>query len=64
MALRRGLDRQAGAPPRILPNGDGLTFHLRISGVRAGSWLLLRCDEAGNIWASIGKPEATGTENG
>jgi hypothetical protein len=56
MAARKGLDRQAGAPPQILPTGDSLTFHLRISGVRAGSLLLLRCDEAGNIWASIGKP--------
>jgi hypothetical protein len=62
MAARRALDRQAGAPPQILPNGDGLTFHIRISGVRSGSLLLLRCDEAGNIWASIGKPQSASGE--
>jgi hypothetical protein len=61
MGTRKALDRQAGAPPQILPSGDSLTFHLKITGVRAGSRLLLRCDEAGNIWASIGKPEAVGS---
>ena len=57
MAGRRGLDKQAGAPPQIRPSGDSVTFDLKITGNRSGSRLLLRCDENGNVWASIAKPK-------
>ena len=53
MAARRGLDNKAGAPPEIRPQGDSVTFDLKITGNRTGSRLLLRCDEAGNVFASI-----------
>ena len=51
----------AGAPPQIRPSGDSVTFDLKISGNRSGSRLLLRCDENGNVWASIAKPKAAST---
>ena len=54
---RKPLDRQAGALPVIRSDRDSVVFHIQISGARGVRGLVIRCDDAGNVWASL---ESTG----
>jgi hypothetical protein len=57
MSARRALDRQAGPVPEIRVEGDSVTFRLDIAGTGRLRRLVLRCDEKGNVWASVAEPE-------
>jgi hypothetical protein len=46
------LDQRPGALPKILAEGDSVTFHLDIAGVHAGARLIIRCDPDGTVWAA------------
>jgi hypothetical protein len=53
MAARKTHDRRPGPLPEIHADGDSVTFSLPIPEVADGVRLILRCDAAGEVWASI-----------
>ena len=59
MSARKTLDRQPGAAPEIRSLGDQVTFQLDIAGLPDRIKLLIRCDESGEVLASL----ATGFES-
>ena len=47
------LDRQPGSLPEIKEHVDGLTFVMRPPGLPKGARLVIRSDDAGDLWLSI-----------
>jgi hypothetical protein len=60
MSIRTKLDTQPGALPIIRADGDTVVFHLGVVGVQKGACVLVRCDEDGNVWASLTAAETLG----
>ena len=53
MAVLKGIDRRPGAMPEIRADGESVVFQLAVSNAGTTEWLVLRCDEKGEVWASI-----------
>lgn len=47
------LDRRPGRIPDIRADVRGLTFVMRPLGTRSRDRLVIRCDEAGEVWVAI-----------
>ena len=47
------LDATRGSLPEIRPGIHGLTFTMHPPGIPNGQQLVLRCDDEGEVWASI-----------
>jgi hypothetical protein len=60
MDARRAPDRRAGPVPEIRVEGNSVTFRLDIAGTGKPRRLVLRCDEDGNVWASVAEKERDG----
>jgi hypothetical protein len=60
MSIRTKLDTQAGALPIIRAEANAVVFHLGVVGVQKGARVLVRCDEEGNVWASLAASDALG----
>ena len=50
---RRTLDARPGSPPEISVDMDALIFVMRPRGLGSDDRLVIRCDEAGEIWVAI-----------
>jgi len=53
MARRRGIDEQPGRLPEIRAEGGSVTFEFGPVGGEQGTRLVIRCDEAGDVWARL-----------
>jgi len=53
MTSRRSLDGRPGSLPEIRPDGKSVKFLIDVRTVRDTPRLVLRCDDDGNVWASI-----------
>ena len=53
MPARKGLDHRIGPMPEIRADGDSVSFWLDIAGLHQSVRLVIRCDAAGNVWASL-----------
>jgi hypothetical protein len=53
---QHALDGQPGSVPDIRTDVRGLTFVIRPLGTRSHERLVIRCDDAGEVWMSI-KPD-------
>jgi hypothetical protein len=53
MAARKTLDRQPGAVPEVLHDGDSVLFLLEVAGAPERIKLVLRCTQHGEILASV-----------
>jgi hypothetical protein len=51
------IDQRPGVMPEIIPDGPGLAYVLVLAGTRNRTQLVLRCDAAGEVWASIRRHE-------
>ena len=47
------LDCQPGAMPEIRTVVDGVTFEMRLVGIRQNERIVIRCDDTGEVWMSI-----------
>jgi hypothetical protein len=46
-------DGRRGPVPDIQADGEDVVFRVGIAGVKGAALLIIRCDAAGNAWASI-----------
>jgi hypothetical protein len=53
MTYRRSLDSHPGSLPEIRSVGSSVKFFIDVRTVRRSPRLVLRCDDDGNVWASI-----------
>jgi hypothetical protein len=53
MTHRRRLDGRPGTLPEIRSLGSSVKFLIDVRAVRESARLVLRCDDDGNVWASI-----------
>lgn len=47
------LDRQPGTLPDIRADDGGITFVMVLPGAPNHDWLMIRCDDNGEVWAAI-----------
>ncbi len=55
MSSRKALKEHPGVVPDIRVDKNGIAFHMDIMGLRHRSRLIIRCDDNGDVWASIPK---------
>ena len=55
------LDHRPGSLPDITKDGGSITFDMRPLGMRDHERLIIRCDEAGEVWISI-QPDGRAAE--
>ncbi len=53
MARRKEIDEQPGRLPEIRAEGDSVTFEFGPVSGEQGAGLIIRCDEAGDVWARL-----------
>jgi hypothetical protein len=53
------LDSQPGSLPDILPDTGGLKFVMRPRGTNTRKRLVIRCEDAGEVWVSIQPDEGS-----
>jgi hypothetical protein len=64
MAYRRSLDSRPGSLPEIRSLGSSVKFLIEVRTVRDSPRLVLRCDDDGNVWASIATPHRSEAPTG
>jgi hypothetical protein len=53
----RTTDQRPGARPDITLDGSSIVYGMAVAGARDGTDLVIRCDDAGEVWMSIRRAE-------